>query len=207
MLFLFLCKFLPYIFTADYFKSFKKPRFQPNLFKDLQGRHVNLKKKKTKKNLIPNQGGWKVKVDHWCLTLCDPFDYTVHGILQTRILEWVAFPFSRGSSQHRDQTQFSHTPDSFPAEPQVKPKNTRVGRLYLQQWIFLTQELNWGLSCIAHGVFTNWAIREALGPEVSRNFNSCWLLSWRRVWEDFWTGLKTAETYPGQFSTFVKSSE
>ena len=34
-------------------------------------------------------------------------DYTVHGILQARILEWVAFPFSRGSSQPRDRTQFS----------------------------------------------------------------------------------------------------
>ena len=34
--------------------------------------------------------------------LCDPIDYTVHGILQARILEWVAFPFSRGSSQSRD---------------------------------------------------------------------------------------------------------
>ena len=34
-------------------------------------------------------------------------DYTVHGILQARILEWVAGPFSRGSSQPRDQTQFS----------------------------------------------------------------------------------------------------
>ena len=31
-----------------------------------------------------------------------PWDYTVHGILQARILEWVAFPFSRGSSQPRD---------------------------------------------------------------------------------------------------------
>ena len=37
----------------------------------------------------------------------DPMDYTVHGILQTRTLEWVAFPFSRGSSQTRDQTQVS----------------------------------------------------------------------------------------------------
>ena len=40
-----------------------------------------------------------------CLTLCNPVDYTVHGILQTRTLEWVAFPFSRGSSQLRDWTQ------------------------------------------------------------------------------------------------------
>ena len=36
-----------------------------------------------------------VKVTQSCPTLCDPRDYTVHGILQARILEWVAFPFSR----------------------------------------------------------------------------------------------------------------
>ena len=41
----------------------------------------------------------KVEVVQSCLILCDPMDYTVHGILQARILEWVAFPFSRGSSQ------------------------------------------------------------------------------------------------------------
>ena len=35
-------------------------------------------------------------------------DYTVHGILQARILEWVAIPFSRESYQPRDQTQVSH---------------------------------------------------------------------------------------------------
>ena len=39
---------------------------------------------------------------------CDPMGYRVHGILQARILEWVAFPFSRGSSQPRDLTQISH---------------------------------------------------------------------------------------------------
>ena len=49
----------------------------------------------------------KVKVAQSCPTLCDPMDYTVHGILQARILEWVAFPFSRGSSQPRDRTQVS----------------------------------------------------------------------------------------------------
>ena len=38
----------------------------------------------------------KVKVTQSCLTLCDPMYYTIHGILQARILEWVAFPFSRG---------------------------------------------------------------------------------------------------------------
>ena len=43
-----------------------------------------------------------VKVAQSCLTLCDLMDYTVHGILQARILERVAIPFSRGSSQLRD---------------------------------------------------------------------------------------------------------
>ena len=48
-----------------------------------------------------------VKAAQSCPTLCDPMDYTVHGILQVRILEWLAFPFSRGSSQPRDRTQAS----------------------------------------------------------------------------------------------------
>ena len=49
----------------------------------------------------------KVKVTQSCPTLCDPMDQTVHGILHAKILEWVAFPFSRVSSQPRDQTQVS----------------------------------------------------------------------------------------------------
>ena len=55
----------------------------------------------------------KVKVAQSCPTLCDPMDYTVRGILQARILEWVAFLFSRGSSQPRDQTQVSHIAGRF----------------------------------------------------------------------------------------------
>ena len=50
----------------------------------------------------------KVKVTQSCPTLCDPMDYTIHGILQARILEWVAIPFSRGYSQPRHQTQVFH---------------------------------------------------------------------------------------------------
>ena len=54
-------------------------------------------------------------------TLCDPMDYTVHGILQARILKWIAFPFSRGS-QLRDPTKLSPIAGrSFPAEPQGNP--------------------------------------------------------------------------------------
>ena len=48
-----------------------------------------------------------VKVTHSCPTLYDPMDYTVHGILKSRILEWIAILFSRGSSWLRDWTQVS----------------------------------------------------------------------------------------------------
>ena len=54
-----------------------------------------------------------MKVAQSCLTLWNPMDYTVHGILQARMLEWVAFPFSRGSSQLRDRTQVSHIAGRF----------------------------------------------------------------------------------------------
>ena len=55
----------------------------------------------------------KVKIAQSCLTLCDPVDYRVHGILQARILEWVAFPFCRISSQPRDRTQVSYIARGF----------------------------------------------------------------------------------------------
>ena len=55
-------------------------------------------------------------------------DYTVHGILQARTMEWVAFPFSRGSSQPRSPSLQVHY---LPAEPQGKSKNTGVGSLAL----------------------------------------------------------------------------
>ena len=55
----------------------------------------------------------KVKVTQSCPTLCDLMDYTVDGILQAGILEWLAFPFSRGSSQPRDQTQVCHIAGGF----------------------------------------------------------------------------------------------
>ena len=61
----------------------------------------------------------KVKVVQSCLTLCDPMDYTVYGILQARILEWVAFPFFRGSAQPVIEPRSpALQADSLPAEPQ-----------------------------------------------------------------------------------------
>ena len=87
-----------------------------------------------------------MKVTQSCPTLCDPMDYTVHGILQARILDWVALPFSRGSSHPRIKPRSPALQvDSLPAEPQGKTKNIGVGSLSLLQQIFPTQESNWGL--------------------------------------------------------------
>ena len=65
---------------------------------------------KLKTDLIMNYSSkilFIVKVAQSCQTLCDPMDYTVHGILQARILEWVAFDFSW------DRTQVSRIADGF----------------------------------------------------------------------------------------------
>ena len=107
-----------------------------------------------------------MKVTHLSPTLCNPMDYTVRGILQARILEWVAFPSSRTSSQPRDRTQVSHNAGGFfPSISEVKVaqlhptlwphglyspwnspgQNTGVSRLSLLQGIFPTQESNPGL--------------------------------------------------------------
>ena len=109
----------------------------------------------------------KVKVTQSCLTLCDLMDYTVLGILQVRILERVAVPFSRGSSnpgiEPRSPTLQA---DSLTAEPQGKPKNTRVGRVAYpfssgSSW----QRNQIRVCCIAGRFFTSWAIREVLSGE------------------------------------------
>ena len=71
-------------------------------------------------------------------------DYTVHGILQARILEWAAFPFSLPNPGIKPRSPALQV-DSLPTEPQGKPKNTGVGNLSLLLQIFLTQGLNWGL--------------------------------------------------------------
>ena len=85
----------------------------------------------------------KVKAAQSCLTLCDPVDYTVHGILQARILELGSHSLLQGIFP----TQGLNTAGRFflPAEPKGKPKNTQVGSLPLLQRIFQTQKLIQGL--------------------------------------------------------------
>ena len=70
------------------------------------------------------------KVTQACLTLCNsdmfhvPMEHMVHGILQARILEWVAFSFSRGSLQPRSPEWQT---DSLPAEPKGKHNDAMYG--------------------------------------------------------------------------------
>ena len=96
----------------------------------------------------------EVKDAQVCPTLCDCI---VYGILQARILEWVAFP-SPGDFPNPEikLRSLALQADSLPDEPQGKPKNTEVGGLSHLQGIFPTQELNW-VSCIAGRFFTSWA--------------------------------------------------
>ena len=89
--------------------------------------------------------------------------YTVHGILQARILEWVAFLFSRGSSQPRARTQVSCIAGGFFISCITK------GNSRILEWVaypfFSSSSLPRNqirVSCIAGGFFTSSAIREAL---------------------------------------------
>ena len=69
----------------------------------------------------------KVKVAPLCLTLCDFMDYTVHGILQARILECVPFPSPGDLPNPGIKPRFPALQvDSSPAEPKGKLKNTGV---------------------------------------------------------------------------------
>ena len=83
------------------------------------------------------------------------------GILQARILEWVAIPPPRDLPNPGIEPRFpALQADSLLSEPPGKPKNTGVGNLSMLQVVFLTQELN-QVSCIAGGFFASWSTREA----------------------------------------------
>ena len=78
----------------------------------------------------------KVKVAESCPTLSDPMNYTVHGILQARILEWVAFPFSRDLTNPGIEPRSpALQADYLPAEPQGKPSEA-TSISYLKDKVF-----------------------------------------------------------------------
>ena len=98
-----------------------------------------------------------------CLTLCNPMDCSlpgssVHGILQARILEWVAIPSSRGSSQLRDWTQVSCVLGRY-----FTFWYTREAQEYWSGYPSSGQLPDPGIkwvSCTVRGFFTSWATQE-----------------------------------------------
>ena len=77
------------------------------------------------------------KVAQSCPTLCDPVDgslpgFSIHGILQAKILEWVTISFSRGSSRPRDRTCTAQEADALTSEPPGKPKV-----IYIYMYIYI----------------------------------------------------------------------
>ena len=111
-MYLYLC--IP-IYLSIYLSYFLKPRWGPCPFR------------------VPAQSLQS------CLTLCDPMDCTlptssVHGFFQARILEWVAIPFSRGSSWKWIEP-WSHAlqADSLPPEPDITAFNQ-----ILHQFLYAT---------------------------------------------------------------------
>ena len=110
----------------------------------------------------------KVKVAQSCPTLCDPMYYTVHGILQARILEWIAFPFSRRSSQ------------GFPHCRWILYQMSHQGSPRILEWEAypFSRGSSWPrnqtrVSCIAGQFFTNWA--------TEKTYRDSWLLAKKRT--------------------------
>ena len=126
-------------------KSFLRQNWKNNIPEPV-GYSKSSSKRKVHSNkcLYEEAKKMKVKVAQPRLTLYDPVDYTVHGILQEGILKCVAFPFFTGSSLMEGMEPRSPAlqADSLPAETQGKPKNTAVSSLSLLQRIFPAQESN-----------------------------------------------------------------
>ena len=107
------------------------------------------------------------------------------GTLQARILECIAVPSSRGSSQPRDQTQVSCTTGEFLLyEPTRKPKNPGVGSLSLLQGIFPTQGSNPGLPHCRQTLY--WPGKPLTTSLLTFSRHLWW---WRR-WQ-YWHNIKT----------------
>ena len=129
-----------------------------------EGSQIAHKGKWRKKTLLPPRS-LKVKDAQLCLTLCNRMDYTVHGILQARILEWIAFPFSRGSSQPRDRTQVSHTAgDLFTSWVTGKPEDmdSQLSSLYHTTWCKRLEHSYILVHMEAPGMDTPWILRDKM---------------------------------------------
>ena len=117
-----------------------------------------------------------VKVAQSCPTLCDPMDYTVHGILQARILKQVAFPFSRGSSQPQGlKPGLLHC-------RWILYQLSHKGSPRILEWVAypFSRGSSWPrnrtrVSCIAGRFYINWAMREEVLGQLKpiQSFHIC----------------------------------
>ena len=140
-------------------------------------------------------------------------DYTIHGILQARILEWVAVPFSRGSSQPRDPTQVSCIAGRL-----FTSWATREAQEYWRVAYSCSSGSSWPrnltrVSCIAGGFFTSWATKEALfllmlgKIEGNNRGRDGWMASptqWTGVWKALGDG-KDSEAWCATVHGVAKS--
>ena len=121
----------------------------------------------------------KVKVAQLCLTLCDPMDYTVHGILQARILERVAYPFSKGSSQPRDGTGVSCIAGGFLTSWATMEAQTQKSAL----WPTDTQGYNLFEDTEIVFFTSNWASKWCLGGLCQRKSQDTDISPQRPLWQ------------------------
>ena len=113
---------------------------------------------RNRKQNQPTKQKWKSLSRVW---LCNCMDYTAHGIIQAIILECVAIPFSKESSQPRDQTQDSRIAGRYyQLSPKERPRIQDCVASPFSSRSSQPRNLT-RVSCIADKFFTNWAIREA----------------------------------------------
>ena len=122
----------------------------------------------------------KVLVAQSCLTLCEPMDYSlpgssVHGVFQTRTLEWVVIPFSRGSSWPRDWIWVSHIGCRFFTFWTTREAHTTINKKVLN---FLTWEIWFSFSSV-HSVMP-----DSLPPDGLQHARHPCLLPTPRVYSD-----------------------
>ena len=127
------------------------------------------------------------------MSLCDPMDYTVHGILQARILEWVAFPFSRRSSQTRDWTQVSRiTSGLFTSWATREAKTVQETWAYFCPWTLCP---SWQRS----GLKPSWLSEdpnESLWPTSYSSLGKLYHSSWNEHYQSgssFWPATPSEE--------------
>ena len=130
---------------------------------------------------------WSVTNSLSCLTLCNRLDYTVHGILQARILEWVAVPFSRGSSKCRDRTQVSRIAGRFFTSWATREALKKEKRSKKRYALFTFSESNY----VDYQLFRQFRGSNTKRVRLNTNFPNAW--NWGQVVSTFQTSVSSVK--------------